>query len=180
MELNRFGAKKKHLLALVLAAGLLLGRYLFPGWKFPDNDPGAQASMVQVIYVTKYSKCNDTATITKDVGKDQLDSLLASLSEGWAAMEERDGKLELVRVINDWCPNHNHYRLIKLHRGHVVVFRGQDPDDRFIIRGYREFEESLIEHSQTLEQLRQGILLFDEDPEYLDMLVRSYLEGITD
>ena len=30
MELNRFGAKKKHLLALVLAAGLLLGDICFP------------------------------------------------------------------------------------------------------------------------------------------------------
>ncbi|MGI6620578.1 MAG: hypothetical protein ACOX35_03880 [Bacillota bacterium] len=180
MRPNRFRVKGICLFALVLAGGLILGRYLFPGLKLPEAHPGAQASTVRLIYVTRYGKCNDAATAGKDVSRDRLEALFASLSEGWAVMEERDGTIELVRVIDDWCPNHKHYRLIKLHRGHVVVFRGQDPDDRFILRGYRELEEYLIEHPQTLEQLKQGVLLFDEDPDHLDLLVRSYLEGITD
>lgn len=179
MKPDRFGAKN-YLLALALAAVLLLGGYWLSSRRLPGTYPGAQASVVQLVYITKYSKCGDTSTVTEDIGRDRLDALFASLSDGWSTLEERDGKIELMKTVDDWCPNHNHYRLLKLHRGHVVVFRGQDPDDRFVIRGYKELEESLIVHPQTLEQLRQGILLFNDDPEHLDVLVRSYLEGITD
>ncbi|HHY11282.1 MAG TPA: hypothetical protein GX529_01495 [Firmicutes bacterium] len=181
MRHNRFRTGKRIcLFALIVVGGMLLGRLLLSNFVFPVPNSGSQASMVQVIYVTRYSKCGDTATVARDIGRNRLDSLFASLSDDWSAMEERDGKMELLKTVDDWCPNHNHYRLIKMHRGHVVVFRGQSPDDEFIVRGYRELEESLIIHRETLQQLRQGILLFDEDPDQLDVLVRSYLEGITD
>jgi len=179
MESKRLGVKH-WLFLLVLGSGLLLAGYWFSARRVPDPDFGSQASVVQLIYITKYSKCGDTATVTTDISRDGLEGLFASLSEDWSTMEEQDGKIELTKTVDDWCPNHNYYRLIKLYRGHVVVFRGQDPDEKFIIRGYKNLEESAIIHPQTLDQLRRGILLYDEDPGQLDILVRSYLEGITD
>lgn len=185
MKNNRFGLNRRGLPALlvllVLFGGILLGRFLLLDFEFPTpRYPGIEASMIRVIYITRYQKCDDTTTVTQDLGRNQLDLFFESLSEDWNAVDEQDGAIQLLRVVDDWCPNHKNYRLIKMHSGRVIVFRGQSPDDGFIVSDHKHLEESSIVHRETLEKLRQGISLFDEDPENLDILVRSYLEGITD
>ena len=103
MESKRLGVKH-WLFLLVLGSGLLLAGYWFSARRVPDPDFGSQASVVQLIYITKYSKCGDTATVTTDISRDGLEGLFASLSEDWSTMEERDGKIELTKTVDDWCP----------------------------------------------------------------------------
>ncbi len=185
MKNSNFGLSKRRLLILtvlaVLIGGIFLGRFLLSDLVFPTpHHPGIEASMVQVTYITRYQKCDDTAAVTQDVGRNQLNLFVDSLSLEWSVIDEQDGSVHLLKVVDDWCPNHKNYRLIKMHRGRVTVFRGQSPDDGFVVSDYKHLEESSIIHKGTLEKLKQGISLFDEDPDHLDVLVRSYLEGITD
>lgn len=168
------------LFVVVLFAGIICGKSLISYFIFsvPSTDP--IPSTIKVVYTTRYSKCGDTVTTTTDINNAQLDSFFASLSDDWHIEQQHDTMINLVKTIDEWCPNHSCYRFIKIYRGRVVVFRGQSADKNFIVQDYNNLKEFLILHKETLEQLRNGILLFDENPEHLEILVKSYLEGITD
>ncbi len=182
-EKQRYSRKQLALLGLMFVAlggGVLVGRTLWQGLAFSGDNHGSEVSSVRVTYITKYQKCDDISVVSEDIDQSEIESFLASLSEEWKAIGKSSGTVQLLKVVDDWCPNHKHYRLIKIVGGNVKVFRGQSADERYIVYDLKALTESSIIHQETLDKLKAGVVLFDEDAGNLDALVRSYLEGITD
>jgi hypothetical protein len=183
-ENNRYSRKQLALIGLMLVAlggGAFFGRPLWQRLIFHGaGNHDSRVSSVRVTYITRYQKCDDTSAVSEDIDQGGLESFLASLSEDWNAMGESSETVQLLKVVNDWCPNHKNYRLIKIQGGNVRVFRGQSADERHIVYDLKALTESSIIHQETQDKLRLGVVLFDEDPGNLDTLVKSYLEGITD
>ena len=146
-ENHRYSGKPLVLIGFALIAlggGIFLGRPLWERLVFPNpSNHGAGVSPVRVTYITRYQKCDDTSAITEDIDQGGLDTLIASLSEDWSAIGKNPETVQLLKVVDDWCPNHKHYRLIKIHRGNVMVFRGQVVDERYIVYNLKDIKESL-------------------------------------
>ncbi|HHX27744.1 MAG: hypothetical protein ACOX5Q_02165 [Bacillota bacterium] len=185
-------AYKRWVLVLIsisaVACTVIAGSMLMKGGglslPFFTSQADASRPDVRVEYRTEYLRCGDALVEYREHPAAELDSVMAGLSQAWSVAEGSGPGVRLLRQIDDYCDTHLRCRLIAIYRGYVCVFRGKDPDPRFLVRELPDIRETdLAERDRAF--LRKGYVI-EADPQMpqtevpaaLDREVVVYLEGI--
>ncbi len=185
-------AFRRWVLALIsicaFACAVIAGSMLFKdgGLSFPffTRETDASHAAVRVEYRTEYLKCGDALVEFGEYPSQELSSVIASLPDGWSVAREDGREVRLLRQLDEYCDTHHRIRLITIYRGHVCVFRGKEPDPRFLVRELPDIREvDLAQRDKDF--LRTGYVIeadprtpHTEVPVSLDREVAIYLEGI--
>jgi len=161
----------------LVVLGAILHRDLVP--RLFGEGPAMEKNSVRLTYTTRYLRCDDIETITQEISRDKVDAFVSSLSPEWHAVGREDSGVQLLKEVDDYCPLHKRTRLVILTpKGNLAVYRGQEPDPRFLVKEYGSVHESMLE-PKTREILRKGYMI-EDDPDQVEEKVRLYLEGIID
>jgi hypothetical protein len=186
------GVYKRWVLALISVSAVLCtviaGRILLKGnglsFPFFTREADASKPAVSVEYRTEYLKCGDALVEYREFPADELSSAMASLSATWTLAGDDEKGVRLLRQIDEYCDTHYRSRLITIYRGCVCVFRGKDPDPRFVVRERPDIREADL-HERDKAFLKTGYVIeagpdtpHTEVPAALDREVAVYLEGI--
>jgi hypothetical protein len=185
-------AYKRLMLALIsicaFACTVIAGSMLLKGGglnlPFLNRETEASHTAVRVEYRTEYLKCGDSLVEYREYPVQEFDSVMAGLSQAWAVTREEAQKVRLLRQLEEYCDTHHRLRLITIYRGYVCVFRGKEPDPRFLLKERTDIREAdLAPRDKAF--LKSGYVIevdplvpHEDVPASLEREAAIYLEGI--
>jgi len=185
-------AYKQIALALISISALfctvIAGRMLLKsggmGFSFFGPEADVSHTGVRVEYRTEYLKCGDFLVEYREYPAGEIESVMADLSQAWSVTGDDGRKISLLRQLEEYCDTHHRLRLITIYRGYVCVFRGKEPDPRFLLRERLDIREGDLA-ARDRAFLKAGHVIeagpevpHEEVQAVLEREVAIYLEGI--